>query len=323
MGFLSKLLDVIKGGGGMVGTLEAEPGLVPVIGPMKAGDIRPALNLFHQSPDHELRFRLVEAATSLFGTEQYRTQTLDAWVNNTPNDTYARLVRARWKIESAPNWKPNDPEHIADAARAANTAAANFAAAEYGAVASSSPADPVPWALQLALPLIYELDAKKQLYGEVQRRGMIFNAHLSMLHALSAMWYGDHAQVIAFARGASANAPVGSDVHVLIPFAHRSIYAYEKTYGDNKENAESILRDPATNAEVQAALERSIFSPQYRPGHWHLFSLHAAAAWFYATKNPVACRAVLERVGKSFDDRASPWHFSLEKYTEIRKWAGL
>lgn len=323
MGFLGNLIKSFTGGGGFVPTIEAEPGVAPVIAPMKAGDIRPALALFHQSQDHELRFRLVEAAVDLFGAEQYRTQTLDAWVNNTPNDTYARLVRAKWRIQSAPNWKPNDPDHVADAARAANTEAAKFAAAEYNMVAGVNPADPVPWALQLALPLIYELDAKKRLYGEVQQRGMIFRAHLSMAHALSAMWYGDHATMLGFVRSVSASAPIGSDVHALLAHAHRQVYAYEKSYGDDKPNAEALLRDPATHAEVQAALERSIFSAQYRPGHWHLFALHAGAAWFHATGNQAGCKAVLERVGKAFDDREDPWNFSTEKYTEIRKWAGL
>jgi hypothetical protein len=47
----------------------------------------------NQTRDHELPLRFVEAAASRFGTEIYPTQTLDAWVNNTPTDAYARLAR--------------------------------------------------------------------------------------------------------------------------------------------------------------------------------------------------------------------------------------
>ncbi len=323
MGFLGNLIQSLKPNGGYVPTIEAEPALAPVIAPMKRGDIRPALALFHQSQDHELRFRLVEAAADLFGTEMHRTSLLDAWVNNTPNDTYARLVRARWQIESAPNWKPNDPDDVADAARAANTKAANFAAAEYAAVGHANPADPVPWALQLALPLIYELDAKRQLYAEVMRRGPMFTAHLALHNALSAMWYGDHEQSLGFARSVAASAPVGSDLHVLVVFARYRIYGYEKFYGEDKGNAKLLLADPAAQAEVRAALERSIFSPQYRPGHWHLFCRHVAAAWFQASEDRAGCKAALERVGTAFDEGESPWHVSLDRYLQYRKWAGL
>jgi len=323
MGFLRKLIQSLKSNGGFVSTIESEPAIAPVIEPMKRGDIRPALALFHQSQDHEVRFRLVEAAASLFGTEVHRTSLLDAWVNNTPDDTYARLVRAYWRIESAPNWKPNDPEEVADAARAANTEAAHFAAAEYGAVASASPNDPVPWGLQLGLPLIYKLDAKRQLYAEVMRRSPMFDAHLALHNALSAMWYGDHEQSLGFARSVSASAPVGSDVHALVCYARYRIYGYERFYGDNKENAKALLADPAAQAEVRAALDRSIFSSQYRPGHWHLFCHHAAAAWFQASDDRAGCRAALERVGYAFDEKASPWHVSLDRYCQIRKWAGL
>lgn len=323
MGFLGNLINSLKAGGGFVPTLEAEPAIAPVIGPMKRGDIRPALALFHQSQDHELRFRLVEAAAELFGTEVHRTALLDAWVNNTPDDTYARLVRARWRIENAPSWRPNDPDEVADAARAANTEAATFAAAEYAAVGNAYPADPVPWALQLDLPLIYELEAKQRLYAEVMRRGPMFSAQLAMHRALSAMWYGDHAQSLGFARSVSQAAPVGSDLHVLVAYAHSHVYMYEKFYGDDKPNAIKILGDQAIQHEVRAALERSIFSAQYRPGHWHLFCLHAAAAWFQVWGDQAGCRAVLERVGNSFDERANPWNVSLDRYCEIRKWAGV
>ncbi len=323
MGFLGNLIKSLKSGGGFIPTIECEPAIAPLIGPMKKGDIRPAIALFNTSQDHELRFRLVQAAASLFGTEMYRTQTLDAWVNNTPDDPYARLVRAQWRYQSAPNWKPNDPKEVADAARAANTEAAKFAAAECQAVASVLPHDPVPWAIQLTLPMIYELDAKRQLYAEVMRRAPIFQAHLALHNALSAMWYGDHAQSVGFARAISQVAPVGSDVHTLVAYAHHHVYAYERFYGDGEAHANALVADPATKAEVRAALDRSIFSPQYQPGHWHLFAHHTAAAWFQVSGDQAGCRAVLERVGDSFDERANPWNISLDRYCQIRKWAGL
>jgi len=325
VGFLKNLFNAVKGGSAYRPTLEALPQLAPSIAAMKQGNIQPALQQFNTSTnDPELRYRLVTAAADMFGVENTRTMLLDAWVENTPHDPFAVLVRAKWRIDSAPSWRPDDPEDVADAARAANTEAAKFARSEYERIAHSGPNDPVPWALLLGLPLIFELEDKRRLYNEVQRRfAGFFPAQLAMHHALTAMWYGDHEQSVGFMRQVAAQAPIGSDLQVLVAYGHFRVYTYEKFYGDGPEAAQAVLANPVVQQEVMASFERSVWSPQYRPGLWTLWARHVAAAWCFESGDTVRAKAELERVGDAFDENADPWNCSVATYNNIRAGLGL
>lgn len=325
MGFFKNLLNAVKGGSAYRPTLEAIPALTPVVAAMKQSNVQPALQLYNASGnDPELRHRLVVATADMFGAENTRTILLDAWVKNTPHDSFATLVRAKWRMDSAPSWRPNDPEDVADRARAANTEAAKQSLADYQRLAQAAPHDPVPWALMLALPLIFELDELRKLYGEVTRRAPgFFPAQLSMHHWLSAMWYGDHAQSVGFMREVAAAAPEGSDLHALVAYGHFRVYTYEKFYGDDTANAGAFLRDPATQQEVMAALGRSLWSPQYKPGYWSLWARHVAAVWFNEAGEKGRAKVELEKVGDAFDEHADPWNVSAATYAGIRGELGL
>jgi len=322
MGFFKNLMSAIKPASYRP-TVESVPEVAAVLGPMKHGDIRPALQLFSTSQDGELRYRLIEAAAQLFGAESSRTVLLDAWANNTPNDPYARLVRAKWRMESLPTWYPNDPEEVADKARAAHAAAGEQSRADYEYIARMNGADPVPWAMMLELPMTFELEDKKRLYAEVERRQpLFFPAQLAMHHALSAMWYGDHEQSVGFMRSVSQRAPVGSDLHVLVVYGHFRVYAYELHNGD-KALAAAHRDDPHNRMEVKQALERSLWSPQYRPGYWSVFARHCAACWFMQCEDYPHTKAELEKCGDYYDENETPWNFPASRYSEIRKQVGL
>jgi hypothetical protein len=144
-----------------------------------------------------------------------------------------------------------------------------------------------------------------------------------MHHWLSAMWYGDHEQSVGFMRGVAATAPEGSDLHVLVVYGHFRVYTYEKFYGDDTANAGAILRDPARQQEVTAALGRSLWSPQYRPGYWSLWARHVAAVWFNEAGEKGRAKAELEKVGDAFDEHADPWNISTAHYAGIRGELGL
>jgi hypothetical protein len=324
MGFLKNIMSAFKGAS-FRPTVESIGPLAAVIAPMKQGNVQPALQLWNASMrDPELRFRLVDATATMFGDEDSRTALLDAWAKNTPQDPFARLVRARWRILSQPRWTPNDPEEVADRARAAHTAAGKESLADYERVAQQLPQDPVPWTMMLQLSMVNELDGKKRLYGEVHHRHpSFFPAHLAMHHALSAMWYGDHEQSVGFMRGVAAPAPIGSDLHVLVVYAHLRTSGYEEFYGEGPTRARAILDDPQTNAEIGQALERSLWSPQYRPGYWSLWARHVAAMWFNERGDKPRAKAELERCGEFFDEGDEPWNMSTADYVEIRKGLGL
>ena len=287
---------------------------------MKSSNVAPALALYTSSTnDPELRFRLIEAAANLFGAEGTRTILLDAWAKNTPNDPYAALVRAKWIISSAPSWSPNDPEDVADAARAANTAAAKQALAEYQRIAALAPQDPVPWALMLQLPLIFELEGKQGLYNEVTRRFPgFFPAQLAMHHALTAMWYGDHNQSVNFMRGVASAAPPGSDLHALVPYGHFRVFGYEKFFGAGPEAAKQLISNPAIQQECLGAFERSLWSPQYRPGYWSLWAASVAAIWFDELGDAARAKAAFEKLGDAFDEDSDPWNCSTATFANIR-----
>src|SRR5262249_7100511 len=134
MGFLSRLF----GGASFRSTLEAHPALTPVVTAMKRSNVQPALQLYQASNgDAELRVRSAQAPALLFGNAETRSILLDAWVKNTPDDPFAALVRARWRIKSAPTWYPDDEESVAEAARKANEEAAEFARTEYERIAQA------------------------------------------------------------------------------------------------------------------------------------------------------------------------------------------
>jgi hypothetical protein len=321
MGFLSRLF----GGGRFRSTLEAHPALTPVVAAMKHSNVQPALQLYQASSgDAELRVRLVQATALLFGNAETRTILLDAWVKNTPDDPFAAMVRARWRIKSAPTWYPDDEESVAEAARKANQEAAEFARTEYERIAQAQPEDPVPWTLMLNLPLVFSMEDLQRLYAHVI--GLcptMFDAHLSMHHWLSAMWYGDHEQSLDLLRQVAAKAPAGTDLQLLPLYAHLSIYTYEKFFGEDKEAAQKMLTDSAVTAEVHQAMERSLESPQYQPGHYSLWARHAAAVWFNEAGDQARARTQLTAVGDAFDEDADPWNLSAGAYQQIRKQLGL
>jgi hypothetical protein len=327
MGFLSKLFPGSAPPAPSApfrSTLEADATIGATVVAMKQGNIQPALQLYHAATaDPELRLRLVHAAALHFGNSTTRTMLVDAWVKNTPADPFAALVRARWRIKSAPRWYPNDKKSVADAARQANRDAAEFARSEYERIAQASPNDPVPWALLLNLPLVFKLEELRKLYDRVQDSGSLFDAHLSMLHWLSPMWYGNHGETLALARAVAERAAPGSELHVLLVYAHFNVYTYEKFYGQGEVAAKQIFADAKVTAEVQRGLEQSLASAEYRAGHYALWARHVAAAWFYEAGDKPHARAQLALAQDSFDEKADPWNLSASGYQQIRRQLGL
>ena len=81
--------------------------------------------------------------------------------------------------------------------------------------------------------------------------------------------------------------------------------------------------DPHNRMEVKQALERSLWSPQYRPGYWSVFARHCAACWFMQCDDHPHTKAELEKCGEFYDENETPWNFPASRYSEIRKQVGL
>jgi hypothetical protein len=120
--------------------------------------------------------------------------------------------------------------------------------------------DPTPWAFLITSGMGRQAGAEltgKRFEQAIRRDPDNRSAHYRMLGALTAKWGGSHEAMFSFAREATAKAPPGSSLHVMVPQAHIErwlAYALEK---DNRGFAQ-YLRRPEVKQEILTARERFV-----------------------------------------------------------------
>jgi hypothetical protein len=124
------------------------------------------------------------------------------------------------------------------------------------AAAQGRPDDPTPWAW-----LIYaakgrgeEKDAVFGLFKQAIRRSPFHRqAHSFMADAITPKWGGSAGKLHEFARKASARAPAGSAVHVVLAEAHLELAADRARETEDKDGLRAYLGVPEVQRELREA----------------------------------------------------------------------
>jgi hypothetical protein len=162
-----------------------------------------------------------------------------------------RVHRAWRRLGPHPPGDPTDPAWV----RFYRTMQDAEADAERAALAD--PSDAVPWSYLVAISrgLLAPLHRVCARMEETQvREPWLPLAHLELVRALGPSWGGAPELMWEAGRTASAEAPVGSPVHAVVPLAHLEAWRIIAT----AEDADAYLDDERVAVEISDAAERSV-----------------------------------------------------------------
>ncbi|MDK1472876.1 hypothetical protein QNO07_05425 [Streptomyces sp. 549] len=214
-----------------------------------AGDHRPAARLLaasRQQQDWALRSTHV---WQLAKHTEHHPGWLDTWLNDSPQDPDALLVKSAWYIHHA--WTIRTGHRAKDVAEdrfRAFFSVLHDAVPTLSEAARLNPGDPVP--LQLALTHCRGIQAPREVFesywAEALRRDPDdFDCHQSALQYLCDKWYGSHEEMFAFAERAAETAPEDSKLR-LLPL----IAAIEYVVVSEDDHTDG----PVTEERVEAAI---------------------------------------------------------------------
>jgi hypothetical protein len=171
--------------------------------------------------------------------------------------------------------------------------------------------DPTPHARSIAIAMGLNLGQaeKRRRYSEAIRRYRWHrSAHAEMIQAVAAKWSGSNEEMFEFARSASAQAPDGHSVHVVIPLAHLEKWLnLPRESDDGKVRQLEYFRGGAVAAEILRAADQSIRSPRYlrnrfTPGDRNIFAM-----CFWLMKDYNAQLEQMRQIGPLI--QAVPWRY--------------
>ncbi|MGW1886505.1 hypothetical protein [Streptomyces sp. NPDC001970] len=144
---------------------------------------------------------------------------LDAWLDESPEDPDAMLVKADLSIHRA--WAVRTgarARHVSRDQFQAFFALLEDAVPVIGAAAELNPGDPVPW--RIALTHARGIQAPREVFDAywaeaTARAPHHYGCHATALQYLCDKWYGSHEEMFAFAERAAAEALPGSLLHAL------------------------------------------------------------------------------------------------------------
>ncbi|MBM7170354.1 hypothetical protein JQK87_18505 [Streptomyces sp. G44] len=201
--------------------------LAPALVAAGRGDHGPAAKLLattREAAEWENRDRYT---TRLAAFARSRPEWFDAWLDASPHDPDALLVKAELAVVRG--WESPARAELLREVSPLLTAAAE-----------ADPRDPVPWRIALdhargthATHTVFE-----QLWEEAVRRSSYhYGCHASALQYLSAAWYGSHRECFDFAERAASDALPGSLIQVL---PARAAFAYLTSPSHSTEATRSV-----------------------------------------------------------------------------------
>ncbi|MEV0025286.1 hypothetical protein AB0H45_24335 [Streptomyces atroolivaceus] len=238
-----------------------DPSLRVALTAVAAGDHAPAAELLAATRRHAQWERRDACVSRLARTSLHHPGWLDSWLEESPEDPDAVLVKADQYICQA--WQ------IRTGARARNVEADQFRAFHavlrdavpvVSAAAELNPADPVPW--RIALTQARGIQAPREVFdtylAEANARDPHHEGcHVQALQYLCDKWYGSHEEMFAFAERAAGQAPPGSRLHALpLQAVVEYLIADEDTPGP----------DPYTSRAEAAVTRAQALSDSYAPG---------------------------------------------------------
>lgn len=250
-------------------------------------------------------------------------ETLDEWCKKRPDSPEAFLFRGNARIRWA--W---DARGFAAAADTSEKKFERFfqrlelAREDLERAGRLLPDDSIVWSsmLHIARGLQWRLEDVRQLFREATRcdpRSM--SAHRHYLLACTKKWGGSHELMFQVAREASANAPEGDLLHLLILLAHSERWLRFDMDGD-PAGAEAYLKRADVREEVVRAYEASLGSPHHKPRRETIFARHDAAYWFWLVRDKARLAREIELIG----DRIDPWEWCYgppNAFKKAKAWA--
>lgn len=177
--------------------------------------------------------------------------------------------------------------------------------------AALDPEDPTPHARSVhsALGLALGKEEIRRRFGEATRRHRWhYFAHMPMLQALAAKWYGSHAEMFEFARATSAQAPEGLGVHVVVARAHLETWQNVlREYPDGRERQSRYFSDEAVRQEVRRAADLSVSSPRYLVHKASAADRNVFAMCFWLMRDSGAQLDQMRRIGSLIQQ--IPWGY--------------
>ncbi|MFJ8765968.1 hypothetical protein [Streptomyces clavifer] len=239
----------------------ADPSLRAALTAAAAGDHAPAAELLAATREHAQWERRDACVSGLARASLHHPGWLDSWLEESPQDPDAVLVKAdqyvyqAWKIRTGARAR-----HVEHDQFQAFHALLRDAVPVISAAAELNPDDPVPW--RIALTQARGIQAPREVFHSYlteanDRDPHHEGCHVQALQYLCRKWYGSHEEMFAFAEEAADQAPPGSKLHAL------PLQAVVEYLISDDEVDEPDLYTPRTEAAVTRA---QALSDAYAPG---------------------------------------------------------
>jgi hypothetical protein len=215
------------------------------------GDWRPAAALLAASVDHDLRYTRI-TVLAVHGLR--RSRWLDAWLQARPTDPNALALKAMlamrraWELRGA-DWEPRNLLAFLAALEEAEEIARE--------AIDNDPDDPSPRAILVEMARGQQVSPAEL---ESRTRGLYALAphhqggHEAELQYRTAKWFGCTEEMFAHARTASAAAPPGNALTLLVVAAH--VEQYFALAERSLPAATRYLGSPQVRSEIEAAVQR-------------------------------------------------------------------
>ncbi len=215
------------------------------------GEWRPAAQLLAASVDDDARYA---RTTALAIHALRRSRWLDAWLQARPTDPNAQALKAMLAVRRAwelrgPDWEPRNPQAFLAALEEAEEIARE--------AVHNDPMDPTPRAVLVEMARGQQVDSDV-LEARTQALYLLAphhqGGHEAELQYRSLKWYGSTEDMFSLARAASAAAPEGNALGLLVVTAH--IEHYLTLAERSQAQADRYVGSSAVRSEVAAAEAR-------------------------------------------------------------------
>jgi hypothetical protein len=271
-----------------------------LVGHLRAGRWQDAHDVLESAGPFDREF-LVDVAADLDGR---RPEWLDVWVHERPSSPIPLLFRGAHGVRWA--WQARGGGHADQVdPRAWDVFFGRLNAAERDLLeaARMGPEDPVPWCNLLISGRGLQISLEElclRFEQATARERWLPYAHDQMLQGLCAKWFGTSDMMFHFARDTTEEAPEGASVHKVVALAHIEEWLYTG-------HPHGYFTDPTTTDEINAAADRSVFSPAFGGEKQSVHARHVFAMAFHLTGDRDRARTLFAQLGDVVAE--FPWYY--------------
>jgi hypothetical protein len=173
-----------------------------------------------------------------------------------------------------------------------------------------SPEDPTPWAYLIMVATWYSdsEEVKYNYFNEAVTRDPInWAAHMHMIIALSEKWGGSNEEMIQFARNASNDAPIGTDLKAILVKAYIEYWKYLDMFVDMHEEANAFISDESIQSDIINAYNDSLVHNDFSESKISIFARYNLSGWFWITRDSSRLNNELSILGNKIEDIHWRW----------------